>query len=221
MSSIVAWVVDVGECGIVADHRETPSGVPDALTALGVPVRTATLRVGDYAIGVHTRVERKTVRDLHESVVSGRFWTQLNHLRAITSFPVILVEGRDVDAGPLSRNGIRGVLVALSDRGIPVLRATDPADSARWIRALLTSREQRRRVQVHAPFRRPVGRRDPTAVAMLSVVPTISLANARDLVDTFGKLRTIANADVGDLTTVSGIGPRRAGAVYEAFNQLF
>jgi ERCC4-type nuclease len=214
-------VVDAAKPSVVADHREFVGGVPGALEAIGVSVTRATLRVGDYTVGIHTRVERKTVTDLHLSVATGRFWGQLNRLRAVSEFPVILVEGRDLDAGPLSSNGIRGVLVALADRGIPVLRSTDPQDSARWIRSLALSRSRVKRVQVRAPYRRPVGRRDPVAAAMLSAVPMVSLRTARELMDAFGTLRRIANASAEELSAVRGVGERRSEALYDAFNHRF
>jgi ERCC4-type nuclease len=177
--------------------------------------------VGDYAVGSDTRIERKTVRDLHASVASGRFWSQLNRLRATCAFPVLLVEGHDIDAGPLSRPGVRGVIVALGDRGIPVLRSVDPEDSARWVRSLALSRSGRKRIVIRAPYRKPVGRRDPTAVAMLCAVPTVSVTNARDLIDAFRTLRAIANASSDELRRIRGIGPRRSKAIHEAFTRLF
>lgn len=221
MASILSVVAGGREFAVVADHRERASGVPAALEALGVPVRTTTLRAGDYAIGSSTRIERKTVRDLHESVISGRFWKQLNRLRAVSAFPMIVVEGLDLDSGRLPPNGIRGVVVALLDRGVPVIRTTDEADTARWIRSIAMSRSGTKRIQLRAPYRRPIGRRDPVTVAMLSALPTVSLRNARDLVDAFGTLRRIANADANALRAVSGIGPRRAQAIVEAFNEHF
>jgi len=75
----------------LVDYREMRSGVPAALGSLGVVVRQGTLRSGDYAIGTDTRIERKTVADLHACVISRRLWAQINRLRASTTFPIVLV----------------------------------------------------------------------------------------------------------------------------------
>jgi ERCC4-type nuclease len=204
---------------VVADHREARSGVPAALANLDVRVVTATLHVGDYLIGEHTRIERQTIRDLHASVVTRRLWSQLNRLRMVAKYPIVLVEGRDLDAGPLSPSGIRGVLIAMSDRGIPVIRATDPYDSAMWLRSLARARDQGRRIHVAAPYRRPTGVRDPPAVEVLRSIPRLSLRNARDLVASFGSVQTVANASLSELQRVPGIGELRAAAIHDTLTR--
>lgn len=210
-------MTDARELIAVADHRERRSGVPDALESLGVSVQTATLRVGDYALDLQTRIERKTVADLHASVVSRRLWGQVNRLRSVSASSFLLVEGTDLDAGPLPPSSVRGVLIALADHGVTIIRSTDPHDSARWIRSLANARSRHKRVHVHAPFRRPIGRRDPVAVDMFCAVPGVSLASARSLVDAFGTLRRIANATPTDLREVRGVGPKRSTLIHDAF----
>jgi ERCC4-type nuclease len=102
-----------------------------------------------------TRIERKTVADLHASVTSGKLWGQVNRLRSVSVFPVLVVEGPDLDAGPLPPDSVRGVLVALADRGVTIIRSTDPRDSARWIPSLASARAPNKRIQIHVPFRGP------------------------------------------------------------------
>lgn len=60
------------------------------------------IRNGDYAVGADTLVERKRVLDLHSAVPKGRLWPQLAKLRSGCAFPYLLVEGTDIDRGPLS-----------------------------------------------------------------------------------------------------------------------
>ncbi len=88
-----------------------------------------------------------------------------------------------------------------------------------WLRSLALSRSQTKRIDVKPPYRRPVGRRDPVAVALLSTVPGVSTVNARNLVDAFGTLRDLANASAADLSDVHGIGPTRSKSIHDAFNQ--
>lgn len=204
---------------VTVDHREVPSGVPTALRRLGVAVRLETLRAGDYVVGSQTAIERKTVRDLHSSVASSRFWQQLNRLRASAAHPIVVVEGQDLDRGPLSTSGVRGVLVALADRGIPVIRSSGPEDTALWIRSIALSRAQPKRVRVAPPYRRPTGRRDGVQISMLCAIPLVSLPNARALVAQFGSIRAIAQATPTDLRTVPGVGHRRADAIHAALTQ--
>jgi ERCC4-type nuclease len=201
---------------VVFDHREEPGGVPTALGDLGISVRRVTLPAGDYAIGRQTLIERKTVRDLHISVATRRFWGQLNRLRSSCAHPIVLVEGDDLDAGPLTSDGIRGVIVALCDRGVPVLRSRDPRDSAAWIHSIARSRSSNKRVRITPPYRRPSRVRDPVGVEVLRAIPGITLSNARNLLACFGTVRAIADAPLAELQAVAGIGAARSSAIRDA-----
>ena len=219
--TVDAWLVsDDSPLSVAADHRE-PRAVLQALEQLDMRVTRTTLSAGDYIVGRYTRIERKTVRDLHSSVMSGRLWQQINHLRASCTYPIVLVEGIDIDAGPLRASSIRGVLVALADRGVPVLRAKDHRDSAAWIRSIALARVPGRRIQVGRRYRRPTGVRDPVAVSMLCTIPGISLQNARDLIAAFRTVAAIAQATPDQLRAVRGIGEHKSHAVHSAVTRVF
>lgn len=101
---------------IVVDVHERRSGIPDVLAGeLGAEIELAPLPAGDYAVGADTLVERKRVLDLHAAVIKGRLWPQLAKLRAAAAFPYLLVEGTDIDRGPLGGAAIRGVCLAAID----------------------------------------------------------------------------------------------------------
>lgn len=92
---------------IIVDLHERVSGIADMLAELGADVELAPLPAGDYAVGAETLVERKRVLDLHAAVLKGRLWPQLGKLRAACAFPYLLIEGSDLDRGPLHRNAVR------------------------------------------------------------------------------------------------------------------
>ena len=62
------------EVSVLVDVHEARSGVSEAIARLGVRVVELALPVGDYEVGEGVLVERKSVRDLHHSVATGRFW---------------------------------------------------------------------------------------------------------------------------------------------------
>jgi hypothetical protein len=94
---------------IIVDVHERQSGIAETLRELGADVEIASLPAGDYAVGADTLVERKRVLDLHAAVLKGRLWPQLGKLRAACASPYLLVEGTDIDRGPLhSPRGTRG-----------------------------------------------------------------------------------------------------------------
>lgn len=125
---------------------------------LGTEVEIASLPAGDYAVGADTLVERKRVLDLHAAVIKGRLWPQLAKLRAAAAFPYLLVEGTDIDRGPLGGAAIRGVCLAAIDQGIALLRSGQPRDSALWIHRLAV-----RCQRVEPPAARPAYSQRPKA----------------------------------------------------------
>lgn len=87
---------------ILVDVHERQSRIGDVLVEeLGAEVEFVPLPAGDYFVGADSLVERKRVLDLHGAVIKGRLWPQLAKLRAAAAFPYLLVEGTDLDRGPL------------------------------------------------------------------------------------------------------------------------
>jgi len=197
---------------IVVDVYERESRLRRALDELGVEVEVRRLRTGDYVTG-HALVERKSVRDLHLAIIGGRFWPQIGRLRRTRAMPYLLVEGEDLDAGPLRPASMRGALLAVGELGIQVVRSVSPEDSAVWLQVLGTRRRRRRRTASHYG-QRPA--RYDADEAMLAAVPGISTVSARALLDRFETVRNVVNAGPENWLSVPGIGPTRAGALAEA-----
>ena len=204
---------------IVVDVHERQSGIADTLRELGAEVEITALPAGDYAVGANTLIERKGVLDLHAAVLKGRLWPQLGKLRAACAFPYLLVEGTDIDCGPLHHNGVRGACLAVIDQGIALLRSGYQRDSALWIHRLAVRCQEvepaaDRPAYAQRPRPKPG---DETAEAMLAAVPGISTTSARALLERFGSVAGVVAADPVEWLSVPGIGPERARALEETF----
>jgi ERCC4-type nuclease len=204
---------------IVADTREAHSGVPNLLAAMDdVDLMERRLTIGDYRLGNTAIVERKTVRDLHLTLVTGRFWRQLRQLRSFT-WPYLIIEGAPLDAGPVDPRAIRGVCLAAMDLGVLIVWSQDPVDTARWIHRIAARRsrwfERDRPVYAQRPKR---ASSDVVAEAILAAVPGVSVKRARALISAFGSVREIALASARDLVRVDGVGEKTATAIAEAFS---
>jgi ERCC4-type nuclease len=166
---------------IIVDVHERQSAIADTLAELGADVEIAALPAGDYAVGADTLVERKRVLDLHAAVLKGRLWPQLGKLRAACAFPYLLVEGTDIDRGPLHHNAVRGACLAAIDQGIALLRSGYQRDSALWIHRLaVRCQEVEPAAERPAYAQRPKPKPKPgeeTAEALLSAVPGISTSS--------------------------------------------
>jgi ERCC4-type nuclease len=203
---------------IIVDVHERQSSIADTLAELGAVIEIAPLPAGDYAVGADTLVERKRVLDLHAAVLKGRLWPQLGKLRAACAFPYLLLEGSDIDRGPLHHNAVRGVCLAVIDQGIALLRSGYQSDSALWIHRLAV-----RCQEVEPAADRPAYAQRPrpkpgeeTAEALLASVPGILTTSARALFERFGTVAAVVAADPAEWLTVPG--PERARALEEAFN---
>ena len=195
---------------ILVDVEEDRSPVPGQLEALGAPVELVRLPVGDYRVAEDTAIERKTVRDLHASLVSGRLWSQLFALRRSTPRPYLMVEGPDLDAGRVSKRGVRGALLSVAESGVTVVRSADPEDTALWV-LMLARRSEKAEISRH----RRRGRRPMVASpsGVLATVPGVSPVLANRLLARFGSIAGVAEASELDLQEVEGIGEVRASTL--------
>ncbi|HEU0247040.1 MAG TPA: ERCC4 domain-containing protein [Gaiellaceae bacterium] len=203
----------------MVDTFEPANGVPAQLEALGVKVERVKLPVGDYDLGCGVLVERKTVADLHSSLGQGRLWGQIGRLRASAKLPYLLVEGRDLDAGRVPAGAIRGACLGVIGQGVALIRSTDAADSALWLRILAARRggvRLGRDRPVYAQRLKPAP--DLVREAMLASVPGISVNSARALLDHFGSVSAVVAADEQQWAEVRGVGPKRAAALREAIS---
>ena len=198
---------------ITVDVRERRSDVPTQLAALGAQLSMVTLAVGDYAVGDRV-VERKTVADLHSSLVDRRLWSQVAALRRDPRRAYIVVEGEDLDDGPVPARALRGALLKVLDNGIDLLRTPSPEDTALWLHVL--ARQEQRRQQLRATVSSGRRRIIVSPVGLLSAIPGISVESAKALLRSHGSIAAIAAASERDLQSVPGIGPERAAALRSA-----
>jgi DNA excision repair protein ERCC-4 len=198
---------------ITADVHERASQVPSLLEVLGAQVDVRALTRGDYVVGPGTVVERKTVRDLHLSIMNGRFWNQMRKIRAAGTSPYLVIEGPSMFAGRVRNEGIRGACLAVSDLGIAIIHTQDVGDTAAWLYRLAVRRQEgslRARPR-HAHRARSAG--ISPGEAALAAAPEVSVITARRILATFGSLRKVCEASIDELQTVPGVGIKRATAI--------
>jgi ERCC4-type nuclease len=153
---------------------------------------------------------------MHAGIVAGTFWPQLGRLRRNARLPYLLIEGEDLDNGPLSRDAIRGACLAIGDLGVPVLRSIHHSDSAVWLYRLALRRQHSPRRQRPAYAQRPKAEAGlHAAEAMLASIPGISTVSARAMLRRFGSAAAVFNAAPEDWKAVPGIGARKAQALAE------
>jgi ERCC4-type nuclease len=200
---------------IVVDVHERRSGVPEHLSALGWDVRLRTLECGDYAIDDVALVERKSVRDLHLSLIQGRLWRQLGRLRKAAPWRYLVVEGMCPYEGPLTPDAVRGLLITVDELGVAVIRTRDPADTAAWIAMIAKRRRGGTRSVDRPPYAQRPQRESHNSPPerALSAAEGVSIITARKLLNEFGSLTKVLLADLEALQRIEGVGLQRARSI--------
>ncbi len=201
---------------IVVDDRETSSKVVEILSETGASITLRRLAFGDYAIGDRILIERKTARDFVDTLVERDLLGQIRDLAAHALRPVLVIEGGDL-AGQrdIHPNAIRGVLAAITvDLGVSILFTRDEEDTAQMIHVLA------RREESEGGDRKVPLRKDSRSVShqqenIIASFPDIGLQNARLLLEHFGSVRGVIDADFSELVKVKGIGEGRARRIFD------
>ncbi|HIE22906.1 MAG TPA: hypothetical protein EYP68_01585 [Candidatus Korarchaeota archaeon] len=214
---------------IFVDKREDLSKRwAEKIKEMGVEVEVSWLEAGDFLIkgGESTiLIERKSVSDLVNSVISKRLFEQLDALThqevpfslMITGDPIELSRrfrtmGRDPN---LVWNVFLGIQNELALSGIPTIVVPEEALVPRTLYLLAKKMETGVR-----PSLRVVKRSRTLADEQIEVLGTIrglGIVKAKALIERFKTLRRIANASLAELADVRGIGNKIAQHVIEVF----
>ncbi|OJY94469.1 MAG: hypothetical protein BGP25_05615 [Lysobacterales bacterium 63-13] len=204
---------------IYADHRE-PQAIVDLLrTVPNLTVEIESLPVGDFrASGVI--IERKVVRDLEQSVISGRMFDEANRIGLEpNTVGVVLIEG-DIynDRTSLLVQNLIGAITCLSHvQGLNVMTSLDYRTTA-YALAKICQHASSQGLGYELALRKT----KPKALLdekrfICQGLPGVSGGLAVALLEHFGSLRAIANADASALMRVKGLGPKTAERIVAAF----
>lgn len=203
---------------IIIDDREQRSDVIDAMTQRkDINFTIERLTLGDYLIDNWLLIERKQLKDLIESLLSGRLFSQASRLASSPFKTAILLEGsaKDVADYKIHRHSLLGTLVTLTlVFGISILRSANACESV----ALMSfaARQKSNNVKTELPRfgRRPKSTKG-RQLFILQGLPGVGPKTAKRLLAKFGSIKAIFMADVEQLRTVEGIGPEKAKTIIE------
>jgi len=199
---------------IIADEREKPSGVPEALRSLGVSVEYRLLDVADYLVGAYA-IERKSVRDFVSSLYSGRLFDQAHRLGEAYETIFLIVEGDlwEEIRGARNPRSLWGALISsVLDFGLNTFFAPDERQTAQFLVTLGKGGRHRRGsaappVMVRKPRTADLKR---LQVSVLSSLPGVGPRVAEQLLGHFGSLRKVFAASLTEISVGAGLGKARA-----------
>jgi len=217
---------------IIIDSREAAKNkdVVEVLKRKGVKVAISALTVGDYyLLAPEGRkpilVERKTVMDFLNSIRDKRVWEQAKILKEAEEveevIPVIILEGSLSAIERFTKWRITAVLRILDELvlswNIRVIPTPNKKSTIEWLVAkikALGSPERKRPPKLRVK-KKPISINEQILYVAEGLVGPVL---ARKLLLYFKTLRNIANASVGELMRVEGIGEKRAKEIYAIFN---
>ena len=128
-------------CEITIDHRESNSTLPAMLKLNGHKVVIQSLPVGDIRISDRILIERKSARDLIDSLIDGRLIHQARRLHGAAPRPLLIIES--IESNRVHPNAIYGAMAWVTlDLGLPVLMTESVEQTARFI-SVAAKRESR------------------------------------------------------------------------------
>ena len=196
------------------DSRE-PALIKDTLRKLSWAVQK--LDCGDFcfeeASGELVGVERKSIDQLLSDMTSGQLARQVALMCDAYRFRILLIEGHLIQrdgymaGSKISWEQLWNALQSLQDSGVTLQLTTSEAHTIQRVDELADYYEK----GLHSfATRRQAGDR---RIAMLTCIPGIGEVRAKQLLERFGGIAALCQADMPALLSVDGFGPARAGAI--------
>jgi len=205
---------------IVIDQRELDSTIARELSKRSaLETRLETLAVGDYVLSDRVAVERKSVEDFLDTLLSGdrSLFEQIGDLTRNYSRSMLVLEGSDLyERRDVHPGAIRGAIASLVvDFGVSLVE-TDDEDETMELLATIATREQEaddREVSVHGE------KQSKTLVEqqeyVVSSIADIGPVTARSLLAHCGSVEAVMTADEETLREVDGVGSVTAERIRE------
>ncbi len=205
---------------IYVDTREFRSDVVKYLSE-NYSIVPKQLSIGDYIISDRIVVERKDVNDFLESLKDGRLFSQLVEMRRNYEVPVLIIEGESLFIRGFHENSIYGALASIiADYKVPIIFTKDARETAKFIDALLKREFSGKKEIALRKEKRPMSDEERQRYIVESL-PNVSAKLSQRLLEHFGTVRDVINAEVGELIQVKGIGRKTAEEIYDIVNKKY
>ena len=207
---------------IFADSREGGSKVIKKIKEMGVDTQLKTMTTADFVVSSRVAIERKTVRDFVDSIIDKRLITQLKDLKEHYERPLIIIEGEEdiYSIRKIHPNAIRGMLSTIAiSYGIPILQTKSQEETAKLIKSI-AKREQ---TDIEKEFgirmeRKPLTTKEQQEFIIESL-PGIGPSLAKSLLNKFGSVKKIINADQESLIDIDQLGKKKAEEIVKIIKE--
>ena len=207
---------------LIADSRESTSGLIQLLANRGADVDLEELDCADYVLADGVAVERKTAEDFAGSIIDRRLFVQIALLKDTYERVYIVVEGDPFGTqSSISHEAIIGALsyISVIER-IPVISTRDAHHTADMLLTMQRHAVQGLGYDVSFRASKPKSR-DTQAQFLIEGLPGIGPTAAKKLLKHFGSAGGIFAATPEQLKIVPGVGPKTIQAIKEVLDHQF
>ena len=206
---------------LVVSPRIEAAQVSDELVRLGFSVNVQELESADIVVSRREAVAFRTVNEFMRGITDGSMLSNLAKLKHEYLHPILIVQGRAEGEGVQDGNAAvyDALSSLLSEYHMPILSTADPRETASAIRALSRqeeSRESERGKSVQSTLDLP-----SRQLFLVQGLPNVSATLAQRLLERFGSVKGIADADVEDLMKVDGIGRVIAEGIHTVLRKKY
>ncbi len=209
---------------IIIDSREFNGGIPKILDLRNdCDLEFKILNVGDYVVSDRCGIERKNIDDLFGTLFNRKeLFTQLYDLRNAYQRPILIIEG----GSPVFSNrnvnmvSMQGLLNTIALMGIPTLYSLDKAGTATILYLLAVKEQKEKRGYFSEHGSRSKKSPDEQLRYTVGSLPDMGIITAVRLLEKFGSIQGIANAEVSDIQEIPGI-DKTAGNIHEFFRRIY
>lgn len=208
---------------ILVDDREKGSGIIKDMFDLGASVRLKRLAVGDYLLSPKCIVEFKTIPDFVDSIIDGRLLTQAKTLKQHCERPILIIQGtEDIYAQrKIHPNAIRGMLATLTvEHGISVLYTKHSKDTANLLTIIAKREQQEPGGNFTFHNNKPLTLKEKQEF-IVSSLPGIGPTLCKPLLQAFGSIKNVMNANVQALQEIDKIGPKKAKEIQTLLHETY
>jgi len=206
---------------IIADDREDKK-VLKILSEIST-LKINRLEIGDYIISNRVGVERKSSNDFIESLIAGKLFSQLMPLSNTFEIPILIVEGEDIySIRNMDERSIRGAIIsAMIDFRIRIIFTKNQEETSKLL-VEISSREQKEKERIPSiRGEKKVMSLKEKQIFIIEGLPEVSSVLSRRLLDKFGSVFGVFNADEHQLKEVEGVGEIKAKKIKEVIDSKY
>ncbi len=206
---------------LTVSPRILKSGVREALAEMGFATEEAELEDADIVVSKRVAIAFRTVDQFIKEMTDESITSTLAKLKHEYLHPILIVQGES--AGNGEKDGNAAVYDALSpllsDFHMPVLSTTNARETATAIRALF--RQEEAKLSKETKGVQTTLDVQSRQMFLVQGLPNVSATLAQRLLERFGSVKGIADANVEELMKVDGIGRVIAEGIHMVLRKKF